>query len=332
MIPKSLNGVTNFGLTIRCYIPGKVTGGYISSPAFNQLETAISTSAGLIKVSFPTLPGLSTRTSYLPFANALQMSQNRYYVDAEDVGAQKNKLDLSAFEKAQSGEIDENDLQFIPLLSGERILDSVKSIPVYLPFCKLANGDFFCRENKYPEADRLANLCCFPILPNILTCFLRPFVSNSEIIITKNTIFHYNRIKNNGLCGCMGPIMKGANPFWPCWGSTLCCQSNDNIFVAWKPVLGMQGQSVYFNYDGEETFWSRCCVNQRIGNFFCPLTQSTYVVEVEFDDVKFQAKGREANHNFKTNPGIKNSQMLINTVQVATSQTMLRDSNFADMV
>jgi hypothetical protein len=335
MVPKNLKGLTNFQIVTRCYIPGKVTGGYINSPNFKILETAISTSAGLIKINFPTLIGFNTRPTYMPFVNAMQMSSNRFYVDAEDVKKGKGKgLDLNAFERAIATPLDASDLKFIPLLSGESILDMIRSKPVFQPFCKYIrdNGDQYicCKENKCGKS--FFSFLYFPVIPFILSCALRPFVSYSDIIVTKNTVFHYTRVKNNGLCGYFGPLVENAEPCWPCDGSTFLCQTNDNIFVAWKPVFSMQGQTVFFHYAGDENFCSRFWEKWFCGKHCCPLTESTFAIDLQFDDSSFQVKGMTPNKNYKDEEEMKHYQNLINSVQVASSETMIRDGNFADIV
>lgn len=271
----------------------------------------------------------------MPFCHAIQMSSNRFYVDAEDIKKGKGQgLDLNAFERALAAPLNESDFKFIPLLPGETILDMIRSKPVFQSFCGYTrdNGDkiLCCEEDKCGKS--FLSFCYFPFLPFLFTCSLRPFISYADIIVTKNTVFHYNRIKNNGLCGCFGPLVENAEPFWPWDGSTFLCQTNDNIFVAWKPVFSMQGQSVFFHYAGDESFFSRLCENNVFGKYLCPLTESTFAIDLQFDDSSFQVKGIAPNKNYKNEDEMKHYQDLINSVQVASSETMIRDGNFADIV
>ena len=139
----------------------------------------------------------------------------------------------------------------LPLFSGEKIISSVDGDRAWLPFCseKYTLGCVnWCRVTQCwcrPVSNvcsREACGCCFPWLPFVFTCALRPFQNNDDLIVTPSTLLRYTRAGNFGLCYY--------NDY---------CMTRDSFLVTWVPIEDLIGQNLTVTSAGMERFRTRCC-------------------------------------------------------------------------
>ncbi len=119
---------------------------------------------------------------------------------------------------------------------------------------------------------------CFPCLPYILSCALRPFQYETSIIITDMSVIRYAKSGNYGLCGCLR--------FIPFCGvkqtGTDCCATNDTIMISWQALDEFAGFNVFIRGDGKENVIRRCCRGNLIGSCCCPIGNNTAELNIDF--------------------------------------------------
>lgn len=324
MIPSHLG---SFHITIRCYIPGDIHSGYINSESYTDLESAIVTDGGMLKIDFPRLPGADTRKKFLPFAKAFQQSVHRlksFSTISADVENQKVAVaaakDIQDFNVGSNIKIplDKTDMELIPFVEGEKVIDFIRGVAKFQPFCNMI---YWMQGKQAADASTPQFCCekgknCFPIIPYILTCALRPFRKLDDIIFTNNSIIQYVRTKNEGCCGFCGPICKVEPFFWPCDGSSMICQTNASFFIAWAPVTSLMGHTVQYEYEGLEMWYSRLCMHNMCGRICCPVNDASYSIVLHAGNFDFVSNGTRKNENWKNNEAMQRAEKLVIGVEV----------------
>ena len=216
-------------IKVRSFILGSVKSGFIQSTDKTHLSAGMECDGGCINVDF----SASARKA-LPFAHAMQMSVTRVQSKMEaSILAMKTKY----AEDSQNKDVDWN---MIPLLSNETGVDFINGEDLWEPFgqgklvryccdrCYLYGGCW----NKIP----VENVCsiktctsmCFPLIPLLFCCCLRPFKIKTDFLVTDMSIIRYARKFNRGLCG----LLFGNMPFI----------TNDSFMISWQPINTFQGE------------------------------------------------------------------------------------------
>lgn len=131
----------------------------------------------------------------------------------------------------------DNEKKYIPMLSNETII------------MRHRGGG---RKHDFYQPNFQAccyNLCnrstpCFPVLPYIFTCALRPFLAVSDYIVTDYTLYNI-RAKFS-------------------LSSLICPWNEDDYQITWAPINHLKGSSLFMYIQGNETF----C--KRLWNCLCP--------------------------------------------------------------
>lgn len=200
--------LSNVEILVTCYYPGNISNGLLYSPSHKYLESSISTDAGTIKIVFPSLGGTGTRLMYLEFAKSLQMASRRKQNNAFTKDSTiRDKFIINS----NDGALDYADTKILPLLEGEKTIDLIFGGKEWQGFCNCCGLLPFnlCDKSKFAgdlskPLQLLYFFCCFPGIPYLFSCALRPFRNMKDIILTNHTVFQYIRVKNYGICGCCG--------------------------------------------------------------------------------------------------------------------------------
>lgn len=107
-------------------------------------------------------------------------------------------------------DMDATDRNLMPLLGDEILRGEVTSRGLnWQPFC----SNKYCLEccnvlRLFSGQEPITHLCsheglgiCWPYLPYLCSCALRPFVKKQRMIITDTAIIGYSASRNWGLCG-----------------------------------------------------------------------------------------------------------------------------------
>ena len=257
----------------------------------------------------------------------------------------KSKVDLDHLKKPITG--NKNiDFKLLPLLgTSETVVDWMSGETVWEPFgaikknhpCNLMRScvtsytggalieclpvDNLCsREgldaNKYCGKTMP---CCFPLVPYLLTCALRPFQTRKDVIITDMSVLRFARTQNFGFCGCLR--------FFGVF-STGPCTSNDCFIISWETIESFSGFSIRIDAEGEENITRRLCRGNCIGRTFCPIGHSQLEIGMDFKG-KYQyatCRGGQGGSSSDTNKvWIKDLELAENTKMLAGVQIALFD-------
>jgi len=255
-VPSNLD---NFSVRVTTFLPGNVSGGYMRVTRQKNLEVGINAAAGPIHISF-----LAKAQKALPFARSLHLTQSR--VDAK----------ISNWEDAGAA-FDDVHLQILPVLPDERIRARIKnsaefSLADFQPCC---NTCCLLQLWNFPRhiccgpvpyiCSKESICCCFPWLPYILTCALRPFIRSQEVIITDSAVIQFIPIRNYGFC-CFHPFSSSSTT-----ASTGCCQTAADVIIVWALVSNLTGHEFKIHAEGRESCFRRCCGRTFCGKACCPV-------------------------------------------------------------
>lgn len=227
--------------------------------------------------------------SSFPFALAMQMSVKRK--------TSAVKTDLSKV--AGDFSVEQFPLlpwDLIPKMSGESIVNVIKGnhywepygIGIWAKLCicmrKSVNGSLLtggpgCCWNKPVEQmcskDSCNKDCCcagqeytpffFPCIPYIVTCALRPFQSETTIVISNMSIFRVATKGNYGLCSL--------NKYFV---------TNDSMMISWEALENFSGFNLNIHGSGKENVMRRCCRSNCIGKTFCPIGLAQAAFSIDF--------------------------------------------------
>lgn len=315
-IPEHLS---SFQITVTSYLPFEVYSGYIYSRDDHHLETIIHCKPGTILIDFPYVSKFykqgDTRKKYYPFIKSLHMTTSRMNSSFNN---EENACNLFQFDDVNKPFLsDRKILSNIPLLPDESLLDAVQGVmkwqqfldlTFWFPFCYFpgAPPDYLCYDRR-EEFPPIVSKCLFPLCPLILTCALRPFRKNSDIIVTEKTVIQLIRLRNFGLCGFFSPISEN---------KTLTCRKDDYFIVAWAPSNALKGHTVSYNYRGNERWQSRLFKDTQCGKYFCPITDASYDIVIHMNnDVDLSTSGQDYNINWKNEKRILSAQKSLNLIQ-----------------
>ena len=230
------------------------------------LTAAILTEGGELRIFF--YDGVGA----INFAKALTMTPIREKLMKTPV--------LPWSEDIIGDKLDDTELKYFPMMRGERVRASLKSsshytIADFAPYCHEKNllqcYNKCCRQCLLSQPPVL-NICskescgcCFPWLPYVVTCCLRPFIQEEFMVVTDTAVFSYSSKRNYGLCGfrptneiqcCIGPFAKIGD-----------------FHVAWAPLGDLRGHDYFVGGYGKENCCRRCCKDWICGKICCPLGQ-----------------------------------------------------------
>jgi len=292
--------LANVSIKSRSFYPHKVLGGYISG-GMQSLTVGLNTVPGTLKFHFPS--GLDA----LPFAKALQMSTIRK--DATLA------LEEGSIKKGVSSKLDSFDKNLLPLLEGEKLVSSIEGEETWLPYCKSKSClrfvnwwrsrccgpcELCCDCSPVSNAcSKEACYCCFPILPYLTSCFLRPFRANDDILLTKTSILRYTRSGNSGICGYAD-----------------YCLTKDNFLVSWIPITELVGQSLKVTAEGRETWFRRCFKCMPFSSICCPIGVAEYIYTIDLRKVDFSITSSGKDKNFHKDAKLIELRDMISDLQI----------------
>ena len=285
--------MSNFSLQVRSYFLGKVLGGYIFSNSKKHLQAGIETPGGTIGVNF-----IGTYRRALPFAMALQNGISRNAI----------QCDLDMFKRDFSKE-STLDMGLLPLTSGEVVIDWLRGSKLWESFGSnpaILGAWNTCLTYIYGNIQSVGHVCskescgklCFPALPYVCSCGLRPFQSFDDIIITNKSIMKYSKTQNFGLCA-----------------SKMCCVKNDRFLLSWVPINVFAGFTVNTKTAGRETWLRRLCKGNICGKLFCPIGQSKYMLDIDLTNYGYSFKRKGDNKNFTKDEECKHDIDLLSSIQ-----------------
>jgi hypothetical protein len=112
--------------------------------------------------------------------------------------------------------------------------------------------------------------CCWPWLPYFLTCCLRPFIYQEQLLITDTAVLTLRTTRNYGLCG-FRPLDKMESTL--CGPQEMCFAKQGDFELAWSPLSNMNGHNFGIAFGGSETCITRCCKGNICGRICCPISR-----------------------------------------------------------
>ena len=221
--------LSNFSIQVRSYILGSVKSGFIQSTSKKNLSAGMDCDGGSIHIEF-----LGTGRKALPFAHAMQMSVTRVQSKMD-----ASILDLKTNYASQNEDVD---WVMIPFLSDETTVDYITGDILWDPYGQGKRINRCCdscfRHCGCEKRVPVKNVCskkactkaCFPLIPLLFTCCLRPFQVKTDLLMTDMSIIRYARKFNRGLCGFLCDGM----PF----------VADDYFMISWQPINTFQGEIV----------------------------------------------------------------------------------------
>lgn len=153
----------------------------------------------------------------------------------------RNKVPITRANDSTSV-LTDDDFKILPLLPGEVVICSVDGERSWLPFCaekytlrwvNWFRATHFCSRPAANVCSKEVCGCCFPWLPYVFTCALRPFQNHDDLIVTGTSLLRYTRARN--------------------W------RVKDKFLVSWVPLVDIIGQNLTVVSAGNEKFLTRCC-------------------------------------------------------------------------
>lgn len=198
-------------------------------------------------------------------------------------------------------------------MPAEELLDVIKGLPVFQPFCFLPYCEF--KEGLCDCEVRTSSALCskkvigpfFPFVPWILSCLLRPFKKYDHIFFSDTTLIYYSTLGNFGICGW------NINTVGP-------CRTQDEFSVAWAPILSMEGQNLDLESNGSETCCRRLCRGNIIGRVLCPIGKSYFELGVDMGPYTYVVAGKKKNHNFNKDADILKGLAGLNRIQIQVDE------------
>lgn len=291
-IPSSL---ANMSFRMNSYLPGDIFGGYLSCKKIgffrSKLESAISTAGGLITIQ------IAISDQGLQFCKAMHNVVTRANCPVQLELKSNPPISLEA-----------TDAKYIPIMPGEKVLSIAKSTPLWmtywkksivLPICKILciapDADAVCS----PEITK----CCFPYGIHLLSCGLRPFRGNQDLVVTNTSLISVISERNYGFLGCCGKAMGDRCSC--CDSIGLCgsscgrmCTTVGNISVTWVSVARFVGHNLRIQGGGVDNISTRLCKNNCLGRVFCPIDRSRYELSVFVETFSISVNGEKKNHNW----------------------------------
>jgi len=310
--------LSNFSIQVRSYILDSINSGFINSQSRNHFECGVECDAGAIFINFS-----GNGRNALPFAHALQMSTRRIKSKIND---DFSKIKIS--DKELAGYKNYFDLDLIPMikdeitinvLNGNKIWEACGSgiwasccnnLRYYISCCGICCWSKTVKHMWSKESCNNECCCkgqgntpvCFPCLPYILSCALRPFQYETSIIITDMSIIRYAKSGNNGLCGCLRFVGLKCG----------LCTTNDVITISWQALNEFSGFNVFIRGDGKENVIRRCCRGNLLGSCCCPIGNNSAELNIDFKgNYSYGITKEQLNHAYVKDPELnKNITML----------------------
>lgn len=282
--------LANVGIQVRSLFPGNIKSGYFASYGKHHLEAGLETDGGEIFFDFYSGVESSGRDA-TEFVKALQMSTER-----ADSNVQIERTTTS------KNEINQKEMSVLPLLPSETFLGYVKGPNAFLPFCSDRCSLFCANSCVYPPVKNACSRdtlgCCFPWMPYLCSCGLRPFLSTNDIMVTNNSIISYTRIGNKGFCCQPG-----------------CCETKESFVVAWSPISRLRGHRVHTKYGGNETCCTRLFKETTIGEACCPIGRGYQQISIDLSYVDYVVTRQGVAANFNNDEDTVNVLLLLGRVE-----------------
>jgi hypothetical protein len=273
IIPHNL---IDFTYQVTSYFPGQIKAGYFKGEGKDWLEVGLCTEGGELCFSL-----FNRHNRSINFAKALQSSTAR--VPAQQINYVPVSSEINV----------KDDMELLPLVPNEKVVDVIVGTTVFHPCCFLNDCPICPCPYAIPLCSKDMCSFCFPCLPEIFTCALRPFRTSSNIIITDSTIYNVIREGNSGLCGFQ--FSSGATPC--CNGP---CKSKHNFIVSWVPITELKGHTLALHTSGQDTYFRRCCA--KLGacgcGQCCPISHNEYHLAIDLGGFTFGVSGADKNHNY----------------------------------
>ena len=197
----------------------------------------------------------------------------------------KDSINSVGNDEANRNEYSPFEVEFLPVLKSERLVNRFKAGQFDVPCCECTEGCYLC-----PSSCSCCAACC--------TCGIRPFRSGNSSMVTTHAIYHFSHNRTYPWC-CVA-----------CWVPP----NNGGFTSAWAPIRSLQGQTFSFQASGvlpskeKGIFGGKYAKSPGPSNFF-------FTILLE-NEMEFRYNGGIPDRNWLVDDELKYEQYVMSELQL----------------